>query len=641
MQEINSLNAETILEEEVFQEILNDEDSIHQAQLLLTLIDKAKELGVKTKFETLYKAHKKEHTKQQKEKQLPESQDYSRTTDFSGRYDQLQCGSWIANDNGIRIIDNYGVEAIVCHHPILPIQRLISVDTNKEKIKLAYKDRETWNEIIVEKRTIADVSKIISLSENSIDVNSNNSKALMKYLTDVINMNIDSIDTKSSTSKLGWIKDEFIPYSQDYEFDGEQKFKDVYESIEEVGNEEKWMELARDIRKSSRFEPKIAMISSLASVLIEPLNALPFILNLWTDTGKGKTVTSMLATSIWANPAENAYMTDAKSTVTALELRLDVLNNLPMFIDDMSQVKNKYDGDFSELVYMLCSGKGKDRANQALGLNKSTTWKNAIITNYEHSMITETMQGGAVNRVIDVECEEGNIFEDGHGVVEIITQNYGFAGRKFVDVIGQIGMDKVREIQKKAYNSILERAKQLGVEKEEKQILPMSIILTADIIATGHIFEDGQYLKLEQCVDLLKNKGEVSENERAYEYIMSEISININKFKPDDHGNYKGEIWGALENGYAIIYKNVFDRIMCEKGNFSGKSFLSWANKKGLLDTAKGRNTKQKRLQNSLSWCVYLKLPEDYNDGQKNELESDNDGFVKVPEEMQEELPFV
>lgn len=333
-------------------------------------------------------------------------------------------------------------------------------------------------------------------------------------------------------------------------------------------------------------------------------------------------------------------MTDAKSTVTALELRLDVLNNLPMFIDDMSQVKNKYDGDFSELVYMLCSGKGKDRANQALGLNKSTSWKNAIITNYEHSMITETMQGGAVNRVIDVECDEGNIFEDGHGVVEVITQNYGFAGRKFVDVIGQIGMDRVKEIQKKAYNSILERAKQLGVEKEEKQILPMSIILTADIIATGYIFEDGQYLKLEQCVDLLKNKGEVSENERAYESIMSEISIHINKFKPDERGEYKGEVWGAIENGYAIIYKNIFDRT-CEKYNFSSKSFLSWASKKGLLDTAKGRNTKQKRLQGSLSWCVYLKLPEDYNDGQKNELESDNDGFVKVPEEMQEELPFV
>ena len=68
-------------------------------------------------------------------------------------------------------------------------------------------------------------------------------------------------------------------------------------------------------------------------------------------------------------------MADAKGTVVSIELRMNFLNNLPMMIDDMSQVKKEYDGDFTKLVYLLCAGKGKDRSNINLGLNKSTSWK--------------------------------------------------------------------------------------------------------------------------------------------------------------------------------------------------------------------------------------------------------------------------
>jgi len=212
-----------------------------------------------------------------------------------------------------------------------------------------------------------------------------------------------------------------------------------------------------------------------------------------------------------------------------------------------------------------------------------------------------------------------------------IKQNYGFAGRRFIDAINEVGMNRIKEIQSEFYTKILARAKELGVEKEEKQI-PMSILLATDKIATDHIFEDKAYLDFNTCVDLLKNKGEVSENERAYEFIMSEVAINMNKFKPDIHtGEYKGEIWGSIEGGYAIILSNVFGRI-CEKGNFSSKSFLSWAGKQDLLNTQSGKNTKTKRLNGSVSRCVYLKI---------NDENVDKNGFMKVSEEEQEKLPFL
>ena len=634
LQEINSLTAETILEDDVFCEIFEQEDEIYKARLLLTLTDRAADLGVKTKFEKLVSAYKKAKAKYDKEnkQELSAPSNLERLTEFDGKYEQMRCGNWISNGNGIKTFNPFGGEVLACYHPVLPIQRLINAETGKEKVRLAFKKGGRWKEIIVDKGIIASSNKIVSLADYGVSVTSETAKNLVRYLSDIENLNIDLIGTQMSTSKLGWIQGEFMPYGCGIIFDNETRFKEAYESVRECGSEDIWMSIARKVRKSGRSEPKIYMISSLASALVEPLNALPFIVNLWGETGKGKTVAIMLAASCWAYPGGSDYITDPKSTVTALELRLDFLNNLPMLVDDMAQLKDKYSGDFSELVYMLCSGKGKDRANATLGLNKSTTWRNVILTNGEHSLVTETMQGGAVNRIIDVEMAEGYIFENGNYVVETIKQNYGFAGRMFIDVIQEIGLDRIKEMQQEFLYRITQRAKDLGVENEEKQTLPMSILLTADKIATDYLFQDNEYLDFNTCVDLLKNKGEVSENERAYEFIMSEVAINISKFKPDEHsGEYRGEVWGAIDNGYVIILNNAFSRI-CDKGNFSSKSFLSWAGKQGLIDMQSGKNTKTKRINGSVSRCVWLKIRE----GSK-----DPEGFVQLTDDEQMTLPFV
>lgn len=637
MQEIASLTADTILSDEVLCEVMEEQDEIFKARLLLTLTDRAEELGVKTKFTKLVAAYKKEKQKFDKGQQSPEN--LERMTEFDSDYGEMRCGNWIANENGIRTFGPFGGEILACYHPIIPVERLINAETHREKIKLAYKKGDKWKDIIIDKGMIASANRIVGLADYGISVTSENARNLVRYLSDIENYNMERIEVQVSTGKLGWIEKEFMPYGKGIIFDNETRFKDTYESIHEQGSIDVWMSLAKKIRKSERFEPKIYIAGALASVLVEPLNALPFVLNLWGDAGKGKTVAIMLAASVWANPWGNDYITDPKSTTTALELRLDFLNNLPMLIDDMAQLKDKYAGDFSELIYMLCSGKGRDRANITLGLNKSTTWRNVILTNGEHSLVTETMQGGAINRIIDVRMDDGYIFENGNQVVESIKQNYGFAGRMFIDTIEQIGIDRIREIQQDFLKQITDRAKELEVEKEEKQSLPMSILLTADKIATDYIFEDGVYLDFNTCVDLLKNKGEVSENERAYEFILSEVAINMNKFKPDIMtGEYRGEIWGAIEGGYIIIINNAFNKI-CERGNFSSKSFIAWASRQNLINGQSGKSTKTKRINGAVSRCIYLKLPSEAEPELNKQIEIPEE-FMKVPEDLQEELPF-
>ena len=607
---------------------MDEDDLLAREVMIQEAMDRAEQLKCLTKFKTLINAAKKE------EKRLIElakrdvragAKTSNNVTDFTGCDESYDCGAWVANDNGVRTYTVMG-ERLACYHPIIPVARMINIQTGKEKVKLKFKKGAMWKDIVIDKSIIASSSKIVALADYGVSVTSENSKALVSYLSDVENLNVEEIEVRNSTSKLGWIKDDFVPYDVNVYFDNESNFKMLYESIRKEGKREKWYDLVKGIRATSRLEPKIYMASAFASVLIEPLNALPFIVNLWGDTGKGKTVALMLAASIYAFPGNNEYVTDPKSTITALETRTNFLNNFPVLIDDMSQIKNRFDDDFSTLVYFLCSGKGKERSNVNLGINATNSWKNVFLTNNEHSLVTETMQGGAVNRIIDVEMEEGYIFDNGNHVVEVIKKNYGYAGEEFIELVKDIGFDEISKIQKDFQQRIQDRATEIGVEKEEKQVLPMSIILTADKLATENLFNDGQYLDFETCFNLLKDKDAVSENQRAYEYMISEIGINKNNFiiQGSSRDDYR-QIWGVLEGEYAIILKNVFDKI-CKEANCSSRTFLSWARKKELIRVGKdGKSTKTKRINGMVQRCIWLKLPDD------------NDDFVDVEKGQ---LPF-
>lgn len=625
--DIQSLNLSEILSDEVFEELLSIGSEVEQTRNELELIDRAKTLGVKLKFEMMLKAFKsakRKFDKEAKAKIIPIKNDMADgITHFTGEYEDLYCGQWICSDNGIYCMTIFG-ESWACPHPILITKILANAETGFVKVQIAYKIRNRWKEIVIDKEIIASSSKITSLSKFGIMVNSENAKNLVRYLTDLESLNSDCITEQISTSKLGWINGEFMPYGNNIVFDNEQNLKGIFDSIQQVGSRTKWYELVGKLRSQKKMECLIYLAATFGSILVEPLNALPFIVNLWGDTGKGKTVDLMLAASVWANPQEGQFVSDAKATQTALELRLNFLNNLPMLIDDMAQVKNQYDGDFSTLIYQWCAGKGKDRANRNLGMNASTSWKNITITNAEHSLINATTQGGAVNRIIDVEMADGYIFENGNEIVEILKSNYGHAGLEFVELVQGMENNELQEIQKGFYSKIVDRAKKLGLEKEEKQILPMSILFTADYLTEKYLFKDGILLDFEKCVDLLKNKGEVSENERAYQFIIDEIQMNGSRFSRKSDEFTANECWGLIEenSNIAIINGNAFRKIL-ERGNFSEKSFFSWAVRNKIIETdSNGNYKKNKRIGNTVARCVFMKLSKD--------IQIDDDGFMKI-----------
>lgn len=629
IENVESLDSSSVLSSELFDELFSLPTEVERIEASLPIMEKAKKLNVKSAWDKLYKAREKEFKQWEKEqKALAKKNETNKTpnvTNFKTLKDkQLVCGDWVADDNGIWIHTDKGI-SLACYHPIYPVRILRNSETKKYKVELEYVVRGVIRRTLVDREVIASPRSIIKLANDSVMVTSINAPFLVKFLSDIESYNSDLIVEYASTSRLGWIKDidsngetarKFLPYDKkDIIFDNESAFTRLFNSVKAVGNRDKWFKVVKDIRARGQIEVLINMAASLASILVEPCGALPFIVSLWGGTGIGKTVVLMLATSIWANPEEGAYMTDAKATAVAMEVRLNVLNSLPMLIDDMAQVKNQYDEDFSQLIYRWCAGIGKDRSNQNMGLQATTSWHNCTITNGERSLVDETTQGGAINRVIDIESDGSVLFdgEEGNKVAQILKSNYGWLGGEFVEIIEQLG-DEVTDI----YGGFIKKIKEITKDspKEDKQINPMALILSADYISEKYIYQDGITLDIEKCCSYLKNKGEVSEHKRAYEYIKGFIASNGKTFisatgdevmSPSTNGKW-------IDDNTIAIIGSTFDKIM-KQGNFQSKAFLSWAAKQGLIDTDNQGNFKKlKKIDGVPVRCVILSIRDENYD---------------------------
>lgn len=621
MKLLKDYDAETILAEEVFTEIFDEQDEIQKARMILSLMDRAKELGVKAKFESLITAYKKverEMKRQQREKPVTSLDNWTNFT--GGDYDNMYCGSWIATDDGIHAM-NYqsGNDIIACYHPILPVERLKNLETGEEQLVIAYKRNDVWREVKVPKDVISSATKIISLSKLGISVTSENAKYLVKYLSDVENLNDNHIKIQTSTSKLGWRKNDFIPYDKNIIFDGDNRFRQIFESVHERGSEEIWLEHVRKLRKTGRKEIKFMLAASFSSVLVGLLGGLPYFVDLWGETEGGKSVTLMLACSVWASPDESQYIGDFKTTDVALEAKADMLNSLPLMLDDTSKTSARIRDNFEGVVYDLCSGKGKSRSNKELGINRENRWKNCILTNGERPLNSYVNQGGAINRILEIECGE-NVYQNPQQTADLLKKNYGFAGKRFVEIVKSMSVDEIRKMQMGFQKQLFDS------DKMQKQSISLSIILTADQIATDFIFKDGCYISLNEAKETLIDRNTLSDNERCYRYLLDKIAMNEQRFDMET----KIEKWGVLENGYAVIYNQAFEEL-CKAGGFSKKAFLSWADRKALLQTQAGRLDKVKNMNGKSCRCVFLKLDDGIN--------VDKDGFMSL-DEVQEELPF-
>ena len=567
------MTEEELFKSETFTNLisLNEFDRIAKEDELFVI---ARKLGVEKRF----KESLKKYEKISKEKI---SIDNAGLPNCKYDISKFDFGSYKCDVNGI--VDKSNTK--FSYFPVVPVERYINEDTGKEKVKIIFYREGEWKEMIVDKSQLSISQKLQLLSDDGLDVTSENVKYYINYFNEI--MNINNIKKLDSISHIGWKEDLFVPYDSHGIFDGADEFKNIYKAIGSKGSCGKWQQTIMELRKHKVI--KILMAVTLASPLLEKLNLQPYMVNLWSSlSGNGKTLSCMVAMSIWGNPDIGALRLSSNNTQNYYSVIASFMRNFTCYFDELQIIKNSKYLDLESLVMDLCNGTEKGRLNKNSQIKEIRVWYNNFLFTSNDKLVKENAGEQVYNRVIDIEIGE-KIITNGQEIAKVIKENYGFAGRQYIKYLQEIGFDTIFSRFKALFDEVVQNTK-----ATDKQASALASILLANELGNECIFHEENVLKVEDIVEYVNDKDEIKTSIKAKEYIKDIINMNTKRF---DENNY-GECWGKFRevNGnYRLCYINaqVLYREL-KKGGFEFDTVKKeWGDMKIIKKSSAGRYINQ------------------------------------------------
>ena len=201
------------------------------------------------------------------------------------------------------------------------------------------------------------------------------------------------------------------------------------------------------------------------------------------------------------------------------------------------------------------------------------------------------------------------VVADGIGTSRVLKQNYGFAGRKFIEALTDDMIQKATDMYDEQFTALC------NGETTEKQAMAAAAILVADKLSDEIVFHTGNILTADDIAEFLKTSAEVSVGQRGYNFLCDWVTMNISKFA--DGAN---ERYGKIDGDYAYIIRTVYNTAMQNAG-YDGKAVLSWMNSEGLISTSgDGKHlSKLARVGELVVRCVAVKV-DSYSAPEDDEL---------------------
>ena len=496
---------------------------------------------------------------------------------------------WIVTENSVTIDEVINKrtgetrEVLVTSTPILPVKILVNADTNVNKIELAFRRHGNRRTTIQDREIIASKNKIVSLANVGVDVTTATAGKMVDYLNYLQQKNV--IPEVTSVSHLGWVENQFLPYDDGVVFDGEASDRKLFNSIKAHGSEAVWRDYMLKLRKNKAL--RMTMAASFASPLIEKCGALPFVFHLWGTTGGGKTVALKVAMSIWGKPELGDLVYTMNMTNNAMMNTAGLLYSIPFAGDELQLVKNR-DG-YDKLIMNITEGIERGRMEYSTKLAQRV-WKNAFLFTGEEPCTNYNSGGGTKNRVVEVNADEG-VIEDGGEAIAVISENYGHAGRTFINYAKT---QNLRSRYRELYATVS------GVT--DKQALAATMVLLGDAIARECLFPEEQPLTWEDISEYFFNAEDVSTAERAKEFVIGWITQNRNKF--DGSGN---EYFGVATGKSTYIIAHILIDALSAKGFSFDAVKRDWA-RDGFLVKYRDSYKVRKQLDGRAPYCIELNL---------------------------------
>lgn len=603
---------DNLLNEELFEEILKTKSISKRAIKEEELFEKAKKIKKLQLVKSAYYSYKKQQAKKNNELIFDENV-------------SLNVPGYSINDYG-QIMDYNG--NLVTATIIYPLNIYVNVQSGEEIVECRYKIMNKWATSLWSKDILLTTSKIIELSKKGIDVSSESAKLLVSYFRQVFNNN--EFERKKSTQKLGWKDKMFIPFDQNILFDGEEMFSTFSNSYHSLGSYDVWLNEVKQTRKFNKIV-RIAMGTSFAAPLLKLLNRDSFVTIIWGESGCGKSALARVTQSIWGRNIISEDIATCKHTPYVIGQFADMYNNLPVIFDELQL----YEGDLNDLIMMLCENSEKGRGRSSGGLRRICNWRTSFTITGEESGVRANTSGGALNRLIEIYCSD-KIIENGIKTCEILNENYGHAGKKYIEYIKTLSVKDLNE----RFKRNLENINNLG-KTAEKQAISMALILLGDQLACECIFLEEKPLTVFEIQEFLRDKSEIDNTQNAYRFFVDQVSSNINKFtdysRKNDGIASKTEHLGFIdkENNKVYVVSSKLPDLF--NNQFDVKKCLNKWEKLGLVNRNKntGKFVKQIRVSKSIIANYYeINLPK--IDDDEREIEIRKQKYMQEDKELKD-----
>ena len=475
---------------------------------------------------------------------------------------------WITNnDEGVYKLEECGrtvKRTEACGRPVVINRLLEPIDETSwdgiERVEIAFEGERGWRRKVVERETLLNKNKAISLTNDGVDITSDRASAFTGYMSSMLKESSKrgAIPSRKSSKKMALYKDKklILPYRDpEFYFEKKASMPKLVNALQAHGesenmkeNRDAWFKEFKKLRAEKNGMVNFLTASSLCAPIIGMIGTIDgFVCNVVGPTGCGKSLIEMITASIWGScQTSDGFVIGAKNTSNALETYADVLNCLPLTIDDYNKLSEKEKEAFKQTIYEIANGIGKGRATKDMGLRAMASYSlNLIVTSEEP--LRERAGGGATNRLLtymaDSECPWTP--DRATEMMNFFSTNYGHAGVEYIQILNDLGREKVQSMIKAHRDKLIEAAK--GQKKTMKQINAMAILLTADEIAADILFGDKIKITTEQAMDMLDDESVVRAEAQAYEKIIDKIFSNKQHFQGlIECDKLTGDLWGKF-----------------------------------------------------------------------------------------------
>lgn len=204
------------------------------------------------------------------------------------------------------------------------------------------------------------------------------------------------------------------------------------------GSLDKWKEVWALYGQPGMEAHAFAALSAFGSPLLRFLNQTGAVINLYNPrSGTGKTTVLNMVNSVYGHPKE--LRLKEIDTMNGRLQWVGILNNLPATMDEMTNATAK---DYSDFLYSLSNGKGKERMQASSNelRENNTTWQNITVSTSNASFaeklsVIKNLPEGELMRLFEypvglmdslASARSKQLFDD------VLFNNFGHAGPLFI-----------------------------------------------------------------------------------------------------------------------------------------------------------------------------------------------------------------